>query len=149
CCSAELGLISPFTAALISCCALVSNFEYHCGAPCGNSGTMWLNSPATAGPPWSFPSFESVLITESRQGRKPLVLFVYISIWVFGSIHHLMNASAAALCFAVTGIASPSGRPNDEPGPFIPGISAPVTCPATLDCDGVLAVGIFPGPEAN
>src|SRR5436309_15325681 len=60
-----------------------------------------------------------------------------------------MNASAAALWCAVTGIASPSGSPKDEPGPFTPGTNPPVAWPAIFDCEGSLAVGMFPGPAAN
>ena len=36
-----------------------------------------------------------------------------------------MKAAAAALCFAVTGIDRPSGRPNDAPGPLTPGKELP------------------------
>src|SRR4051794_18257461 len=60
-----------------------------------------------------------------------------------------MNARAASLCLAVTGIASPSGRPNVAPGPLSPGISAPFAWPAIEDSFLSLDVGRLPGLEAN
>ena len=60
-----------------------------------------------------------------------------------------MKAAAAALCFAVTGIERPSGRPNDAPGPVTPGTSAATACPAMLDWLLSFAVCRFPGPVAS
>src|SRR5690349_19149785 len=66
-----------------------------------------------------------------------------------GCSHHSMKAAAASLCFAVVGIESPSGRPNEAPGPFVPGTSPSAASPAMLDVLGSLAVGMLPGPVAS
>ena len=60
-----------------------------------------------------------------------------------------MKAAAAALCLAVTGIERPSGRPNDAPGPVMPGTRPSAAWPAMLDWLGSLAVGMLPGPVAS
>ena len=60
-----------------------------------------------------------------------------------------MKAAAAALCLAVTGIDRPSGRPNEPPGPVLPGTSAICASPAMFDWLGSFAVGMLPGPVAN
>src|SRR5579862_6298145 len=72
-----------------------------------------------------------------------------MAIAFFGFSHHSMNAAAAALCLAVTGIDSPSGRPKEAPGPFGPGTSPIAALPAMLDWLGSLAVGMLPGPVAS
>src|SRR4029079_13790722 len=66
-----------------------------------------------------------------------------------GLSHHSMNAAAAALCLAVTGIERPSGRPNEQPGPSMPGPSPSSALPAMLDCFVSLATGMLPGPVAS
>src|SRR6476659_10226455 len=60
-----------------------------------------------------------------------------------------MKAAAAALCLAVTGIERPSGRPNEPPGPSMPGTRPRSALPAMLDWLGSLAVGMLPGPVAS
>ena len=53
------------------------------------------------------------------------------------------------MCLAVTGIESPSGRPNEAPGPSTPGTRPRAALPTMLDWLGSLAVGRLPGPVAN
>src|SRR3982075_2194481 len=60
-----------------------------------------------------------------------------------------MNARAASLRFAETGIPRPSGSPKELPGPLIPGIRPGPAFGAMLDCDLSFAVTKFPGPLAN
>src|SRR5689334_747213 len=60
-----------------------------------------------------------------------------------------MKAAAAALCCAVTGMERPSGRPNDAPGPLMPGTRPSSASPAMLDCLASFAVGMLPGPVAS
>src|SRR6476469_5971314 len=72
-----------------------------------------------------------------------------MAIAFLGCSHQLMKAAAAALCLAVTGIESPSGRPNEAPGPATPGTRPWAALPTMLDWLGSLAVGRLPGPVAN
>src|ERR687887_2685125 len=72
-----------------------------------------------------------------------------MAIAVLGCSHHSMNRAAASLCLAVTGIDSPSGSPNEAPGPSTPGTSPSAAWPAMFDWLGSLAVGILPGPVAS
>src|SRR6478752_8346737 len=72
-----------------------------------------------------------------------------MAIAFLGCSHQLMKAAAAALCLAVTGIESPSGRPNDAPGPSTPGTRPRAASPAMFDWLLSFAVAMLPGPVAS
>src|SRR5262245_1807983 len=59
-----------------------------------------------------------------------------------------MNTLAPSLFSAVVGIANPSWRPKEPPGPVSPGTSPASASPAMLDAFGSLASGRLPGEPA-